>query len=533
MSFGIEVRDGEEQVPEETVSDISLGSEDFEDDAEPQQVVEEPDGPDEGLDSAEGFEDEEETPVQERKKHTFPEQVFKAANPTANTDLALAIPTISVDEVLSLLETAKEISKSLTRDQAKSISAHAESVALTCGDDVYDRFFQQADELSNRIKTRSGIVIGQTIPPYKEPVQGKILDANEASAYLARLNKTFDHVYLPAIHSGMWLKVQAPTMTDLHNLTGAMASSRNQLGYDTRGATLSCDTALRNMVFMDWLMERTVGTNMKESDAASIRRNLVATDIPLLAQQLAATIHPSGYLTERACSSKPGVCTHVEKATLRLSKMIFTDLSRLTEKQLTHMQTLLRTASRKTEEDMAAYRAEFGKTTVRQVTLSPFIKVTFAAPSVEAYANTAEEWASEIKKSSEDIISSMTEMEARQHLQEQARLGILTKYSAWVETIDLQGRVVQDRIAIARTLATMSEDDEIVKRFTDGVSQYISDCTVAAVGVPDYECPACKGQQSQGASGITAAVAAIDPITAFFTLTQLKIQRTLLRDSVL
>lgn len=465
-------------------------------------------------------------------QHAFQEDVFLSKDIPQNSP-AMALPTMSFDEIAELLGVTSKILSRLSPEQLQGIGVHGSSIGLTEADGVYKRFFDRpGSKLVQTLKTADGIELRQTTPAYKPPKKGDLLDLADASAYAARLVQAYDTLYIIGHHSGMWLKVTVPRGRDIHRLLGEMITTRGELGYATRGATLSSDTALRNMAFVNFVIERAVATNMVDSSPESIRRNLVALDIPLLAQQMASAIHPSGFAVERACSTKPGTCGHVEREWLRLSKIQHVDSDRFTPKQMAHMQTLLKRAHRKTDADMAAYRNEFGANIIRRVEIAKDIWVTFQPPSVEVYEDTAEEWAAEIKRESENVLQLMTEDQGRRHMEQQASLTVMSKYSAWVVEINMDGRLVEERMAIRAVLGQLSEHDEIVKRFTDGVSNYISDCTVAAVGVSDYRCPVCNGKQTHAETGFMSAIAPLDAVTAFFTLAQLKIQLNLSNDSV-
>lgn len=527
----------------ETPADTNLADRQFEDDDElpgtplvdaPIPTVLKASGG-EGLDlnaSRDDMEDEEDDAPAEQQKHRFQEDVFRVVDRADPNQLAMAIPTMGVEDIAGLLSVTAGIVGSLTKEQREALMVHGQSIGLTYDDDVYRNFFNNPDaKFVQVLRASDKTALCQTQPSFKEPKKGQLLDAAEASAYAARLVQAFDYLYIIAHHSGMWLKVQVPQGKALHNLQGRMSVVRNELGMATRGATLSNDTALRNMAFINWVIDHTMATNMIDSSPESIKRNLVALDIQLLAQQMASAIHPSGFMTERACSTKPGVCHHVERAMLRISKMQFIDSDRFTEKQLTHLQTLLRKAYKKSDADMASYRAEFGNTIIRTEELTPDISVTFQPPSVEVYEDTAEDWASGTRRESEETLTLMTDQEGRQHLEQQANLAVMTKYAAWVESINMQGRMVKDKAAILAVLATWSDTDYLVKKFTQAVSKYITDCTVAAVGVDDYKCPVCHGKQATAEQGLMASVAPMDAVTAFFTLAQLKIQQSLLNAS--
>lgn len=477
------------------------------------------------------MEDDQEATIQERRKHTLAEAVYQD-NKGDLTATAMPLPTMNHGELVNLLSAAEDLMGSMTTEQAISLQTHLLSMNLT-GDEVAERFFESATKLTNKLRSPAGVQIAATTPPYKEPVAGAMLDADEASAYVARLKRAYDTVYLAGIHSGLWLKVTVPTNRELSNLMGQMTTLRNRLGFETRGASLSCDSALRNKLFVEWLLERTTKTNMKDSSPETIVKFLRAPDIPLLAMQLASVIHPSGYPIERACSTKPGVCNHIERTNMRLSKAIHYDADRLTDRQLAHMQTALRSNSLKTEDDMNAYQNEFSRTINREREIGEGIKVVYSMPTFEIYANTAEDWANDIRSASEQVISSMTDAEAMAHMRAQANLAMLTKYSAWVERIILNGRVVESRAAINAALTHLSADEDNVKSFLEGVTEYIADCTVGAAGVNDYVCPKCKGRQTEHEAGLLSTIAAIDPVNAFFTLAQLKIQRILSRNSAL
>ena len=467
--------------------------------------------------------------INERKIHTVNEATFQDNRGNLNVP-AMPLPTLNATDLLELLESTEEIMGTLSVEQANSMNNHLMSFPLT-GDEVALKFFETASRLNNKMKSPNGTPLVMTNPPYKEPNKSSVLSAEEASAYLAHLQNTYDSAYIICPHSGLWLKVVTPDNRSLSMLQGSMTSHRNALGYQSRGASLSCDSALRNKIFTEWVIERTTKTNMKDSSPEAIAKFLKAPDIPLIAHQMAVCIHPSGYPVERSCSTKKGICTHVERTNMRLSKMIHFDEDRMTDNQRAHLQTALRSASLKSEEQMQAYQDEFSKTISRENQVSANIKVTYTMPSYEIYANTAEDWAAEIRSSSESVIANMTEQEALSHMHQQANLATLTKYAAWVESISLNGRIAESRSAVVATLTRMSSDDEIVKKFVDGVTDYIAACTVAAVGVNDYKCPKCNEKQSEHENGLLSSIAAIDPVNAFFTLAQLKIQYYLSRNS--
>jgi hypothetical protein len=109
----------------------------------------------------------------------------------------------------------------------------------------------------------------------------------------------------------------------------------------------------------------------------------------------------------------------------------------------------------------------------------------------------------------------------------------MRQYSQWVESIEFNSNIIEDKETIESTFSILSSDDNVRDEFIQEVTKYINESTISVIGIPAYDCPNCGAPQEkvEGVSTYPKLVniLPLEVVQLFFALLAQKIQRIIAR----
>ena len=337
---------------------------------------------------------------------------------------------------------------------------------------------------------------------------------------------------VPCWHSGIWVTFKPPTEIELLELNRAMIASKIRLGYNTYGLAFSNITSYTVDHLADFMRTHIYATTVKNEELTfdKLMAYIDVRDLYTLIWGLSCTIYPKGFQIRRACTTNPEKCNHVTEEVINLGKLQHIDISQLNEWQKAHMG--IRRPFERDLDSVKKYKDEMLVLRNSRVRISKDghpteVYVNFKSPSIEQYLIEGNAWISGIVDKVNSALKD-TDSDADRNLmvQRYGQASSMRQYSHWVDTIELGSNTIDDSETIRSILDVMSSDDFLREEFLSKVVDYINQSTISVIGIPGYECPNCKGiQTDEGMPAHFTNVVAIDCIQYFFSLATQRIQR--------
>jgi hypothetical protein len=213
---------------------------------------------------------------------------------------------------------------------------------------------------------------------------------------------------------------------------------------------------------------------------------------------------------------------------LNVSKLQFTNRAALTEWQKTFMSS--RTPRQKELKDIERYKEELVKIQGKRLDINKdtdnAISILLKTPTVNQYIESGQTWIDNIVDMVDSAIGSTANEDERNDLIiRHGQASAMRQYGHWVDHIEIDTNIVNDRETIDSLLNTMSSDDNIRTEFLDGVLNYINKSTISVIGIPAYDCPSCGEPQEGEGSNVHKNVMPLDVVQLFFGLLMQRLAR--------
>lgn len=497
------------------------------------------------LDIHEGSTGDNPQPVQDPEKTTEKPAVFKNAELTAEyrtgaepseSGFKLNIPPVPRDELSDQLRQAgKDPNVNLSTPEFSSWKASMEEAvsAYTPGSMYQDRFRDPQSLFAQGVKRGDGSLASISRPKFKV-ADGEL----KGEAAILQVSKSLglgDTLTIPLPHSGIVVTIKPPNERALIDFYNTLFREKIYLGRASAGLTLTNMSAYLNNRLFNFMLEHVHSLNYKDIDKKDLGNYLLIHDYHILAWGFAATQYPNGFEYQRPCSSNVGKCTHIERGLINMLKLLWIDNTQLTDLQ---KQVLL--DYRPNQLDVNQYNkyiADHGRVRPRTCTLSNGMIVHLKVPTFNEHISDGMGWVSRIN---EDIGRLITDedSEARERselLAQYVNASILRQFSHFVDYIEQSeaegGGVIRHRETINKVLELLSSDDKIRPELTQLILKYKSDTTIGLIGIPSYNCPACKAEQNTTPVNESFVdVIPLDVMYNFFTLLTLRMSKILERE---
>lgn len=328
---------------------------------------------------------------------------------------------------------------------------------------------------------------------------------------------------VPLWHSGFWLTLKTPSEGDLLDLYRQISSEKVVLGRNTTGLIFTNSSSYTSKALIDFAVDNLYSTSLDLADNANIRNHIDIRDLPIIIWGMACATWPKGFQYRRPCVIDPDNCKHVITELIDLSKIQFTDNSRLTELQIVHMSN--RAPASMSVDSLITYKKQFLNGIDTKVKLTDSGSIVLKTPTVQEHIDAGYKWVSAIESKYGQVMTESNE-DRETHLFKHARATAMRQYSHNVKSIEIGDDVYDDRETIDDALDDMSGDDKIREKFLETVATYIDDSMVSIIAIPTYECPSCKKQQVPSKNiGMFSGLIAIDVAQTFFTLLVQKLRK--------
>ena len=349
---------------------------------------------------------------------------------------------------------------------------------------------------------------------------------------------------VPLWHTGIWLTFKPPLDSELVELNRILVAQKMELGRYTYGLAFSNSIVYTIEHLVDFALRHVYDASIKldVSNPRTLKDIIVSHDIPSLLWGLASAMYPKGFQYRRACAADPATCNHVIEELINLRKLLWVDRASLTDWQRAHMASW-RSAS-KDMDSLKKYREEMLKLndyTVKFHEDTPQeMRIILRSPSISEYIDAGYRWVGSIVDLVDKTLAAKNNQAEREKLITQyGQATAMRQYTHWIRSIEFDHQVVEgseiqrtieDREAIEKVCDALSGDDAIRNHFLEQVGTYINESTIAVVGIPTYDCPACQSvQESNLVLPHHKNIIPLDVQQTFFALLTQRMQRIAVR----
>lgn len=336
---------------------------------------------------------------------------------------------------------------------------------------------------------------------------------------------------VPLWHSGVWVTFKPPTESEIVEINRLLTSEKIKFGRYSYGLAFSNVTVYTTNRLVEFALSHIYDmTAMSdEVNIGNLKNHISCQDIPSLLWGFVCTMYPRGFKYSRACVNNPDKCNHIAEDTLNLTKLQWTNTAGLTDWQKTHMSS--RQARVKDLASIKRYKEELKSSQKTRVTISNSsgheVSVTVRTPSISEYIDAGHRWIGNIVEAVETAVGTDANKAERDAIIiRHGQASAMRNYSHWVESIEYDSNIVDDRETIESLLDNLSSDDEIREKFIQEVVKFINDSTISVIGIPTFDCPKC-GTEQPGTISLPKItnVIPLDVIQVFFELITQRLSR--------
>lgn len=301
----------------------------------------------------------------------------------------------------------------------------------------------------------------------------------------------------PLWHSGFWVTLRSPQEADLQNLYRQITQDKVTLGRQTYGYIFSNNTAYSTKAMMDFVRDHLYDHSIVLDKDEDIGDYIRVPDLQLLIWGMACATYTSGFQYQRSCVADMEKCRHVIKEKLNPAKLLWTDMSKLTESQKRHM--LKKKRNSVSKEEVKRYVSEFVTGQAERIEINDNLAMVLQVPSVNDHIASGYKWVGTIEETYAAVLTE--DPKARdKFLSDQGRATAMRQYGHFVKEVisgevtysqeDKEGDIIEDG------LSDLTGEDKVREVFLTKVRDYIDRSIVSLVAIPTFTCPNCGGHQT-------------------------------------
>ena len=358
-------------------------------------------------------------------------------------------------------------------------------------------------------------------------------DANASFNLLSGLLKLGMSAYTPLYHTGIWVKLRAPTAAAFIGLDETIASEKVEYGMRTRGEIFSNDAAIVRKHIADFILDHIETTTAPKDDPDYLKSIIKVEDLNTLMLAMMKARYPDGYPLVQVCSVDPNECSHTTEGLVDLRSLLWVDTTALSARQYAIISNVRK---RITEEQLQEYQEEFrsgGKGVIylstEEVTddnLINGVSVNIEMPTLAKEEDYAVNWIRETEHEIEELFREKNNPEdRRRRWQTIINANYFKTYGQYIRSIAIveAGRKIKEFDAerdpeeIDRFFEMVSGEYVYTQQFFKALKKYMAENVVSVVGILNYECPNC-GKKHDTRPGKHHIVLPIDMVSTFFTL---------------
>lgn len=401
-------------------------------------------------------------------------------------------------------------------------------------DDYFERALQNSGgRWDQHITTDTGEHRGMGKPKLNKVADGETLSGLEAILKVASVTGTGTTVLVPLPHTGIWLTIKTPTLDEITELDARIAERKVDLGRSTRGMVFSNHQVYINKELVDFVLRHTIDCNVVDWNPERLKSLIRQTDLPILAWAMAYAIYPNGFPISQPCTYDTTKCMHISEKMVALNRLFRVDNAKLTSKQRTRLNMI---RQKNSPETLKAFNDEWSIPETSSFQLNDQTKIVFKIPTIEEHLIAGDRWVSDIVENTERVLGpNVSPRDRNEYIRKQSVASVAMQYIHWIDSflIDEDGgqATIKDPEAIQNIMMGLSSEPEIVNQLVSAIIKYVNDVTVALIAIPNYPCPKCKKWHRTEQSASKYLIP-LDPVTSFFTLLQLKLLSTGIKQDV-
>lgn len=392
---------------------------------------------------------------------------------------------------------------------------------LPMGDDQ-DELRGRPDAMFEQVVDADGKQLRGFVPAFK--MKEGIKPTGEAARNLVRSRMRLGTVFsVPLWHSGFWITLRALPEGELLELHRRILQDKVELGRATYGMLLSSMTSYSAATMREFMMQHMHSSSLQVPEGDNVFNYVEAPDYQALVWGLACATWPNGYQVRRACVTDVEKCQHVSYELIDPQLLLETDTSSLTTLQKAHMAK--RGIGSMTLEQVKSYKDAFLRGRNATVPLGEGMTVTLKNPTLNQYIESSYQWINSLE---EQYITALTmdEKARNEYLMSQGQAQAMRQYGHYVHSLNIDDIEIDDPEDLAVSLADLSSNDEIRQNFIEAVRKFQNESQISFFGIPNYQCPACKGFQNPTAiEGQKHELIVLDATQTFFTLMMQKLAK--------
>lgn len=335
----------------------------------------------------------------------------------------------------------------------------------------------------------AGEQLGAGRPRYGSSASG-VISGEKALMKASAALGLGSHIQIPLWHTGIWVKIKAPTEASLLELERRIASEKIDLGRHTSGMIFSNTTVYVVSHVINFILNHVYEASIKNVSQDALKNIIKATDIPTLVWGMVSTIYPAGYKYARPCTANPAECQHIVSGKINLAKLFYVDNDALSARQ---GKMMVGRDDKFTTEQLAEYEKEHIHGGDYTAKITDELSIKLAVPTIAAYERSGFAWVDGIVKLMEGSLStSLNSGERDEYISEQGKLTALRQFTHWVKEINIGDDTMVDVDTIEQFSNMLSSKDEIYEKFLNEIGKYIDNATIALIAIPKWECPKCS-----------------------------------------
>lgn len=396
-------------------------------------------------------------------------------------------------------------------------------------EDLYlKRFHEKGSDFLQGVQKPDGSLLGMASPKFRS-MEGGELKGEMAVLRFSKKLGVGDVLTIQLPHSGISVTLKPPTERDLIDFYNNIFREKVYLGRMSAGLTLTNLSVYINNRLFEFIVKHIHSLNYTDITKDQLRNYLLIHDFHVLAWGFAATMYPNGFDYQRPCVSNLETCNHVEKEIINMLKLLWVDNSSLTTVQKDILYEIR--PNKLTTESYRKYMTEHARVTKQEVALTNGIRFKLRVPTFGEYVADGMAWVNSINNAIDSLITKENEeKEKQEQLTQYVSASYLRQYSHFIDYIEEDFGVVNDRDSINAVLELFSSDDDVRNELTEAILKFKSDTTLALVGIPSFDCPKCGTPQNNiPVSDKLVSVIPLDVMMLFFTLLTLRMTKILER----